>query len=242
MKTHFRLFVALAMLAAGCGDSADQDADDAADAGGEQGGAEQGGASEGGAPAVGPCDGFASEVVSVRYGPGAGFGQDAMPAIVLGAPQGTGELSGSLDVLALGNGGSITLGFGQQTIVDEAGPDFIVFENAFYAGGDRTVPFAELGTVEVSADGETWLGYRCVAVEAPYGTCAGWRPVHASALDPSVDPHDPIEAGGDAFDLADLGLTSARFVRITDRSDQTGLSGSFDLDAIGLVHWTCPAP
>ena len=56
----------------------------------------------------------------------------------------------------------------------------------------------------------------------------------------SADPHDPDTAGGDAFDLADVGLESARFVRITDRSDITGLNGSFDLDAIALVSWSCP--
>lgn len=241
MKTYFISLMALAVV--GC-------ADESAD--GEQGGSEQGGSgdggshdagsSEGGTPTLGPCDGFATEVVSVTYGAGAGFGQESMPHIVLGAPRGTGAGSGSLDVVALGNGGVITLGFGDQTIVDEEGADFIVFENAFYAGGDRSVPFAELGTVEVSADGKTWLGYECVAVEAPYGSCAGWHPVYAGEEGARVDPHDPSAAGGDAFDLAELGLTEARFVRITDRSDQTGLAGSFDLDAIGLVHWTCPEP
>ncbi|MFO0550667.1 MAG: hypothetical protein U0271_19895 [Polyangiaceae bacterium] len=186
------------------------------------------------------CDGFATEVVSVEYGPGAGFGQDAMPDIVLGAPIGGGELQGSLDVVALGNGGSITLAFG-GAIVDAPGPDFLVFENAFFAGGDPSAPFAELATVEVSDDGETWVSFPCTATEAPYGACAGWHPVFAGAPDSTADPHDPSEAGGDAYDLADVGLERARFVRIVDRPDTLGFTGSFDLDAVGLVSWECDA-
>lgn len=232
MKTYW-FFLVLGMGIAGCGDEAD---------GGSDLGSDVGGSGDGGAASIGVCDGFASEVVAVEYGAGAGFGQDEMPGIVLGPPRGTGAGSGSLDVVALGNGGVITLGFGDQTIVDREGADFIVFENAFYAGGDRSVPFAELGTVEVSADGEAWFGYECDAVEAPFGTCAGWHPVFAGEEGARIDAHDPSTAGGDAFDLAQVGLTEARFVRITDRSDQRGLAGSFDLDAVSLVHWTCPEP
>jgi hypothetical protein len=152
---------------------------------------------------------------------------------------GGGETSGSLDVVSLGNGGVIVLGLGDQVLEDGDGPDFIVFENAFYAGGDPEAPFAELATVEVSEDGETWAAFACEATEAPYGSCAGWRPVLAGAEGSSASPHDPREAGGDPFDLADVGLARARFIRITDRPDLTGLSGSFDLDAVALVHWTC---
>lgn len=231
-------------VAAGCSDDTSDPAD------GDEGGSAEGGSSEGGAAPEGggdvggsapldPCAGFATDVVEVTYGQGAGFGQDEMPGIVLGAPRGTGKTTGSLHVVALGNGGSITLSFGDQTILDGDGPDFIVFENAFYAGGDESAPFAELGTVEVSDDGETWATFPCVATEPPYETCAGWTPVYAGSEGSTADPHDPVEAGGDAFDLADVGLSSARFVRITDRPDTKGLNGSFDLDAVSLVHWDC---
>ena len=47
---------------------------------------------------------------------------------------------------------------------------------------------------------------------------------------------DPI----DAFDLADVGLVEARWVRITDRVDLQGMNGVFDLDAVGLVNAACP--
>lgn len=205
-------------------------------AGGPTGGSTSGSGGE--APRA--CDGFAIEVVSVEYGPGAGFGQDDMPGIVLGAPEGAGDISGSLDVVTLGNGGSITLAFG-GVIEDAPGPDFIVFENAFYAGGDPEAPFAEIASVEVSADGETWSAYPCTADETPFDGCAGWHPTYAGS-DPEIDPHDPEAAGGEAFDLADVALTEARFVRITDRADLDGFDGQFDLDAVALVHWTCDAP
>ena len=43
-----------------------------------------------------------------------------------------------------------------------------------------------------------------------------------------------MEAGGDAFDLADLGLESANFVRIVDSG--ANILGGFDLDAVVIVH------
>ena len=48
---------------------------------------------------------------------------------------------------------------------------------------------------------------------------------------------DPATAGGDPFDLADVGLTWARYVRVTDRPGD-GLV--FDLDAIAIVNPSCP--
>lgn len=201
------------------------------------GGASSGGA--GGAITLDRCDPFAHEVIEVSYGEGAGFGQTSMPGIVLGPPRGAGELQGSLDVVSLGNGGVITLGFGEVLITDGAGPDFIVFENAFYAGGDPDAVFAELGTVSVSADGQTWVSFTCDAVASPFGGCAGVHPVYANDDLNEISPTDAATAGGDAYDLADVGLTEARFVRITDRADLGGFSGVFDLDAIGVVNAIC---
>ena len=142
-------------------------------------------------------------------------------------------------MLSLGDGGSIVVEFG-QTIIDGPGPDFIVFENPFDVGGDPKNPFADPGTVEVSADGVTWRGFPCTASAYPYGLCAGWHPVLANSATNQIDPLDSAVAGGDPFDLADLpgdaGVSEVRYVRITDRAD---LSGDFDLDAIGVVHGRC---
>jgi hypothetical protein len=183
---------------------------------------------------------FATSVVSFTAGTGQNTGQSDLPGIVLGPPKGGGTASGSLDVASLGNGGSITLGFAPSVIVDRPGPDFIVFENPFDVNGDPTKPFAELATVEVSDDGQTFHAYPCTATAYPYGSCAGWHPVLANADTNTIDPTDPAVAGGDAFDLADLGVSEARFVRITDRVDQTGVAGTFDLDAVSIVHAECP--
>jgi hypothetical protein len=212
-----------------------------ADAGGAPPETPEGGAAGGNAPDADTCAShFATSVASFTAGPGPTTGQSALPDIVLGPPKGGGTIGGSVDVATLGNGGTITLGFAPSSIVDRPGPDFIVFENAFNVNGDATKPFAELATVEVSDDGQTFHEFPCSATTYPYGSCAGWHPVLANPDTNSVDPTDPALAGGDAFDLADLGVNEARFVRITDRVDQTGLAGTFDLDAISIVHARCP--
>src|SRR5882724_8752844 len=88
---------------------------------------------------------FADAVVSFAPGAHAGFGADNLPAVVLGPPVGGGDLQGSLDVVSLGDGGSITLGFRENSICDGPGADFTVFENAFHAGSVVGPLFIELG-------------------------------------------------------------------------------------------------
>jgi hypothetical protein len=181
---------------------------------------------------------YATELVSFEPGDGAGFGEDALPDVVFGPPRGKGESAGSLDVLSLGKRGSIVLGFGPKSIVDGEGPDFVVFENAFWAGGDPAAVFAEPGEVSVSADGERWESFPCEAEGDGAGRfpgCAGWTP--ALEYDPASAALDPAVTGGDAFDLAELGLAEVRFVRVRDVSE-TGAppTAGFDLDAIGVVN------
>ncbi|WP_234022890.1 TonB-dependent receptor [Sorangium cellulosum] len=135
-------------------------------------------------------------MVSACLGSGQGFGEDRFPDIVLGPPKGAGCCGGSLDVLSLGNGGSIVLAFEGNAIVDGPGADFLVFENAFARGGDAASVFAELATVEVSEDGAAWSAFPCTAERPPYGSCAGWRPVHANPDENDIDPLDPSSAGG----------------------------------------------
>ena len=182
---------------------------------------------------------FATSVESFVPGPGPTFGRDKLPGVVLGPPRGGGAANGSLDVVTLGNGGSITLGFAPSAIVDGPGADFIVFENAFFVSGNSEQTYAELASVEVSDDGQLFESFPCTATEAPYGSCAGWHPVYANPDQNAIDPSDPGVAGGDAFDLADLGIAHVRYVRITDRVDLTGADGTFDLDAVAIVHGEC---
>lgn len=179
---------------------------------------------------------FATAVVSFEPGSGAGFGQERMPDVVLGPPQGRGDRMGSLDVVSLGNEGTIVLELG-RTIVDEPGVDFVVFENPFLSG---SLMFVEPGFVAVSEDGETFVELPCAFDEAPdYAGCAGVKPVFAHASQNDLDPTDPESAGGDAFDLAAFGVARARFVRIRDAGVSPGLGGGsagFDLDAIAVVN------
>jgi hypothetical protein len=189
----------------------------------------------------GDCDGpgarFVTGVLAVHFGPGQNLGQDEFPQIIYGPPKGGGALEGSTDTVSLGNGGWVEVEFQGNAIVDGPGPDFIVFENPFYVNGNPNDVYAELGTVAVSADGVNWVGFPCTATAPPYGECAGWHPVYANPDTNHINPLDPSAAGGDAFDLADIGVKMARYVRVTDRAD---LPTVFDLDAVGIVNALCP--
>jgi len=196
-------------------------------------------------PSVGGCGGdsglapgspFAIEVASVSLGERAGFGESDLPGIVLGPPRGGGLTQGSLDTLSLGVGGSIVVELG-VTVVDGQGTDFIVFENAFQFGG--TDIFAEPGFVSVSEDGEVFTEFPCDPESSERLGCAGVAPVFANADENDIDPTNPATAGGDAFDLASIGVTRARFVRIVDAGISGGFgtdNAGFDLDAVAVVH------
>ena len=96
--------------------------------------------------------------------------------------------------------------------------------------------------VAASEDGEVWHTWPCEPEAEGSPGCAGLRPVHLKGWDGT--PLDPETAGGDAFDLADLGLSRARFIRITDSGANAYLppGGGFDLDAIGVVNGEVVAP
>lgn len=192
------------------------------------------GAREDGRVVGGP---FATRVVSFTPGEGATFGHSAMPDVVLGPPQGAGDLRGGTDVVSLGQGGEIVLAF-DRDIVDEPGDDFVVFENAFSVPGADERFWEELGEVSVSEDGARWVSFACNARGArPHAGCAGWSPVYAGPSN-GVCALDLRVSGGDSFDLASVGLPRARFVRIRDLSTQGLMAPAtgFDLDAVGVIH------
>jgi hypothetical protein len=183
-------------------------------------------------------DPFVDRIVSFEPGDGAGFGKDKLPEIVLGAPRGHGKLEPSDHVLSLGKGGKITLEFVDNEVFDGEGPDFIIFENAFLKapGDDPGNGFFELAKVEVSADGKEWKAFPFDAISRK--GCAGHHPVLANPDENDIDPTDPEKAGGDPFDLKEVGLAMIRFVRITDLENASGSGGTmgFDLDAVAAVH------
>jgi hypothetical protein len=195
-----------------------------------------------------PADRFVTKVVSFTRGACSGFGVENMPGVVEGPPIGGGADQGSTDVVSLGNGGEIVLSFEPNAIVDGDGIDFIVFENPFLIGGNPNDIYAEPGEVSVSDDGVTWTSFPCTQTteSPPYGSCAGWHPVYSNP-DNTISPIDPTTAGGDGFDLADIGVKEARYVRIVDKVIEPCPEGGaaldtngFDLDAIAIVNAASP--
>lgn len=181
------------------------------------------------------CDGagsrFATSVLDYRFGPGQNVNQDLFPAPIFGPP----EANQTSSVVSLGNGGFVVVGFEGNAIIDGAGPDFTVFENPL-------LDFRELATVAVSEDGNTWHEFPCTAAQdaSDFGSCAGVARVYSSSRN-GIDPTDPAVSGGDQYDLAQLGVTRARYVRITDRVDLVGGNADvFDLDAVAIINAECP--
>lgn len=178
-----------------------------------------------------------------------------VPGNALGAAQGT-----STDVVALGDGGGITLSFA-GVIHDGPGYDFAVFENGF---ADN---FLELAWVEVSSDGSQFFRFPAFSFTAnPVG---GFGTLDPTNLDGLAGKYR--QGYGTPFDLAVLashaGLDrdQVRYVRLVDIiGDGTALddypaafggphpiydpyptviSGGFDLDAVGVMHFTAaPVP
>ncbi|HUT56122.1 MAG TPA: thrombospondin type 3 repeat-containing protein [bacterium] len=201
----------------------------------------------------------------------AAFGHKLMPGQVLGFPGESAVNTGSTRVVSLGDGGEITLEFTDNVIVDKPGPDFIVFENAFFslAPGDSLAAyavFAEPLIVEVS-DGVTWkrFGFDQAALDTVGGVggtsgdtiellvgLAGITPTYNGG---NIKPDDLLEWdpagiagvsgwGGDAFDLADVGLTQARYVRLIDSGRPVGFAGTeegADVDTVIALN-SMPAP
>jgi hypothetical protein len=204
-----------------------------------------------------PADRFVTGVVSFSPTECTGFGASSMPGIVEGPPVGGGTSHGSTDVVSLGSGGSIVVSFAPNAIVDGPGPDFIVFENPFWIGGNSDDVYAEPGEVSVSDDGVTWATFPCTptidpespigtGTAPPYGQCGGWQVVY-SAPGNGISPFDPATAGGAAFDLADVGLASARYVRIVDQTHEACPeagprpdTNGFDLDAVAIINALLP--
>ncbi len=199
-------------------------------------------------------DGWATEVIDVHFGEDAGFGQANFPDVVLGPPKGAGMGSGSLDVLSLGVGGTITLGFGQgRCILDRQGDDVTVLENVFLIAGNPTDRFIETARVAVSQDGDTFIEFPTRVDETR--TCTPDHTEHCgdperyqgfAGIEPAVPGPTPDDVGGDRFDLEQVGLRWARYVRITDTAGDpldagdafgTGYGkAGFDLDAVGVIN------
>lgn len=202
---------------------------------------------------------WAKEVVSFERGlediafPGGLYASFGDSSRALGYAEGT-----SVDVVSLGDGGSITLAF-DFAIENGDGPDFAVFENSF---SDTYLEFAH---VEVSTDGERFVRFPSVSniqTDLQTATYANSDPTLVHNLAGKYR-----QAYGTPFDLEDLAdssgidLMAINFVRIVDvvgsidplygTYDSQGHlindpyptdfeSGGFDLDGVGVIHNTNP--
>jgi hypothetical protein len=141
------------------------------------------------------------------------------------------------EICSLNFGGEIIIGFKNAVIIDAPGPDFTIFENTFKSPIPPHI-FAEPAKVAVSRDGITFK-------EFPFDSltlqgCAGLTPTFGNK-----NPFNPAESGGDNFDLADIGMDSIQFIKITDITAELLKPGhpfyqpvltGFDLDAVVGLH------
>lgn len=160
-----------------------------------------------------------------------------------------GEVDGG--VLSLGDGGEVILSF-KDPIVNRTGYEIAVFENGFAVGLSY---YLELAHVEVSNDGENWVRFPSeVAIDTTYQTnnFSYTKPEEVYNL---AGKHQAPY--GTLFDLEEVGLDTANYVKIIDvvgslndsfgTRDSKGTiindpwpspfeSGGFDLDAVAVVN------
>jgi hypothetical protein len=181
-------------------------------------------------------------VRSFTPGAFAGFGQADLPWIVFGPPVPGGATQGSTDVLSLGHGGVVEFSFRDNVVFDGPGDDLVIFENAFHIGSPTGSLFTEYAFVEVSDEDRVWKRF-------PFDPSTGEGLAGGTAVADVVDDPLDAQAGGDRFDLEDVGLQFVRHVRLVDAGDEIddvgnnvapANQGGFDLDAAGAIHSTEP--
>jgi hypothetical protein len=171
----------------------------------------------------------------------------------------------STDLVTVGRGGSLTVAF-DEAVTDDAlnpfGIDLLIFSNQFYvtnAQGRVAGLFSEGGSIELSADGNTWTLLTGLSAEGgfatngfvdtidlQFGSDVGTIPTDFTRpVDPSFDPFGLTRqqvvagyagsGGGLGIDLAAWGLSEVRYVRITNADDAAGtpeIDGFADVAAV----------
>jgi hypothetical protein len=186
---------------------------------------------------------FATEVVSYTEGEGVGFDPIDFelynqPATALGRPtlETTGDMDigpnvpmavvpvypawRSFEIVTVGSGGELVLGFNHQVGDDQNNPygvDFIVFGNARWriAGGGSWTPesdpeavtvdatlYKELAVVSVSQDGQSWYSFACGLYADDFAPTAAYRWDDANdAWVQELDPTLPVDPNLSAADF-----------------------------------------
>lgn len=188
-------------------------------------------------------DPYADAVLSFQPLTAGGWGASLMPGNVTGPPDGastTIPAASEQHVLSLharagspGDplstiGGSIILAFSNNIVELAPGPDFTLFENALFIGGDPNQRFMEPAVVEVALFEGEWHRFPIdvtpgadgrVNFSDPFYYTAGFTGRNGTTGD---DPTNPQASGGDSFDADALrvpGLTWIRFIRIQSTGD-----------------------
>jgi hypothetical protein len=192
--------------------------------------------------------GWAQGVAAYEAGTGVTDPKWMMPSKALG-PVGT----DNLEVVVLGNGGSITLSFASP-IVDGAGWDFAVFENGF--ANDQSL---ELAFVEVSSDGKRFARFDSAfrGAGTPCTSCSGkateigglagtYRFGFGTPFDLAALRSSPLVRSG-AVDVSSIryvrivdvvgdGATVDSFGRAIVDLSLGGPTAGFDLDAVAVLN------
>ncbi len=185
-------------------------------------------------------------VFSFKPGEGQNSGQSSeyFPKNIFGLPDTLAredfQSSTPENILSLGLGGEIIVGFKDFVITDGPGSDFTIFENAFKNPATGNI-FAEPGLVSVSQDGINFIDFPFDSLSLK--GCAGITPTYGNK-----NPFNPQESGGDKFDLADIGLNSIKYIKIKDICKMIldnpnhpfydPIITGFDLDAVVGLHLT----
>ncbi len=145
------------------------------------------------------------------------------------------------EILSIGLGGEIIVGFKDYIITDGPGIDFIIFENAFINPINQGI-FAEPAIISVSYNGIDFI-------EFPYDSTtlkglAGITPTNGK-----VEASKYPACGGDGFDLSTIGLDKVKYIKIKDISsiistldesniyyNPESIISGFDLDAVAGIN------
>ncbi len=189
---------------------------------------------------------YVDKVINYKFGSNIECGRDSnyFPNNIFGSPSRIANIdapeSKQEDILCLGFDGEIILSLNEGYIIDGLGTDFKVFENVFLNPITKKF-YIEPAVVSVSQNGIDFI-------EFPYNSdtyegCAGLMPTIGSK-----NPFDEDSLNGDKFDLANVGLKWAKYIKIKDITNTLKnnpnhpnydftLSG-FDLDAIAIRNFS----
>lgn len=170
---------------------------------------------------------------------------------------GTGKPDGS--VISLGDGGQAIVQFAHP-IYNGAGADFAIFENSF------SDEFLELALVEVSSNGVDYAAFPAISLTDTIEQVDAFGQINPTMIHNLAGKYRAQY--GTPFDLDEItentavDLDSITHIRLTDvvgdvaqgygyRDSQGNLindpfptpfpSSGFDLDAVGVIHWSVPA-